>query len=225
LNSAVESSLNYAKVSYYTPRLFGLQIAASFTPSEGKDVIPFLNPGPHVADRQTNIWEAAVNYSDNFGPLTLGIYGGLSVAHDDAKTLGHKGLTDWAVGSQVDWNVNDDVKWSVGGAYRKADTYAFNINNALDSGSTTSLHLSSTLTYGSWSGGAEFGEGSSDGLLLAPTLHDHAYLLDVAYALNTNLQVTAGWEKLNYSRNIGVFYNGAPRIAMDAEFLHAVLNI
>jgi hypothetical protein len=30
---------------------------------------------------------------------------------------------------------------------------------------------------------------------------------------------------LNYSRNIGVFYNGAPRIAMDAEFLHAVLNI
>ncbi len=49
LNSAVESSLNYAKVSYYSPRLFGLQLGASFTPSEGKDVIPFLSGGPHVA--------------------------------------------------------------------------------------------------------------------------------------------------------------------------------
>ncbi len=225
LNSAVESSLNYAKISYYTPRLFGLQIAASFTPSEGKDVIPFLNTGPHVADRQTNMWEAAVNYSDNFGPVTLGVYGGLTVAHDDAKTFGHKGLTDWAVGTEIDWNVNDDVKWSAGGAYRKADTYAFNINNALNSGSTTSLHFSSTVTYGSWIAGGEFGEGNTDGLLGAPTLHNQAYLFDVAYAVNTNLQLTAGWEKLNYSRNIGLFYNGAPHIAMDAQFLHAVLNI
>jgi hypothetical protein len=77
LNSAVESSLNYAKISYYSPRLFGVQLAASFTPSEGKDVIPFLNSGPHAPNRQTNMWEAAINYSDNFGPVTLGVYGGL----------------------------------------------------------------------------------------------------------------------------------------------------
>lgn len=225
LNSAVESSLNYAKISYYTPRLFGLQIGASFTPSEGKDVIPFLNPGPLVPDRQTNMWELALNYSDNFGPVMLGVYSALSVAHDDAKTPGHKGLTDWAVGTEVDWNVNDDVKWSVGGAFRKADTYAYKINNALDGGATTSLHLSSTVTYGSWVAGVEFGEGNSDGLLIAPTLHNHAYLVDVAYSVNTNLQLSAGWEKLNYTRNVGLFYNGAPRIAMDAEFLHAVLSI
>ena len=35
-------------------------------------------------------------------------------------------------------------------------------------------------------------------------LRNHAYLIDVAYAVNTNLQLTAGWEKLNYSRNIGI---------------------
>ena len=116
LNSAVESSLNYAKVSYFTPRLFGVQIAGSFTPSEGKDVIPFLNAGPHVPNRQTDMWEAAINYSNSFGALTFGIYGGLIVGHNDTKTIGHKGLTDWGVGSELDWNVNDDVKWSFGGA-------------------------------------------------------------------------------------------------------------
>jgi len=225
LNSAVESSLNYAKISYYTPRLFGVQLGASFTPSEGKDVIPFLNVGPHVPDRQSNMWEMAVNYSDNFGAVTMGVYGGLTVGHDAAKTPGHKGLTDWALGTELDWDVNDDVKLSVGGAYRKADTYAFNINNAFASGDTTSLHLSTTVTYGSWIAGAEFGNGDAAGFLGAPTLHDHAYLIDVAYVVNTNLQLTAGWEKLNYSRNVGLFYNGAPRIEMDAEFLHAVLNI
>ena len=75
LNSAVESSLNYAKLSYYTPRLFGLQLAASYTPSEGKDVLPFLSHGPQVSNRQKSIWEGAVSYSDNFGPVSLGGYG------------------------------------------------------------------------------------------------------------------------------------------------------
>jgi hypothetical protein len=225
LNSAVESSLNYAKVSYYTPRLFGVQVAASFTPSEGKDVIPFLNSGPHAPNRQTDMWEAAINYTDNFGPVTLGVYGGIILGHDDAKSVGHKGLTDWGVGSQLDWDVTDDMKWSFGGAYRKADTYAFDINNAFSSGSTQSLHLSSTVTYGSWSAGMEFGNGRTDGFLGAPTLGTHALLVDAAYAVNTNLQLTAGWEKLNYSRTSGTFYNGAPTIGMDAVFLHAVLNI
>ena len=225
LNSVVESSLNYAKISYYTPRLFGLQLAGSFTQSEGKDVIPFLNSGPHAANRQTNMWEAAVNYSSNLGPITFGVYGGITVGHNAAKTPGHKGLTDWAVGAQADWDVNDELKLSLGGAYRKADTYAFNINNAFSSGATTSLHLSSTLSYGSWVAGAEFGEGGTDGFLGAPTIGAHAYLIALAYAVNTNVQLTAGWQKLNYSRNIGLFYDGAPRIAMDAEFLHAVLKI
>lgn len=225
LSSAVESSLNYAKVSYYTPRLFGLQLAASFTPSEGKDVIPFLNGGPHVANRQTNMWEAAVSYSDNFGAFTLGVYGGLVAGHNNAKTFGHKGLTDWGFGTQLDWDVNDDVKWSIGGAFRQSNAYVFAINNAFAAGNTQSMHLSTTVTYGSWIAGAEFGNGTADGLLGAPTIGTHAYLIDVGYVINSNLQLTAGWQKLNYNRSSGAFYNGAPRIEMDAEFLHAVLNI
>jgi hypothetical protein len=225
LNSAVESSLNYAKVSYFSPRLFGLQIAGSFTPSQGKDVLPFLNSGPHLANRQTDMWEAAINYSNTFGQMTFGLYGGLIVGHNVAKTFGHKGLTDWGVGSEIDWSVNDDVKWSFGGAYRKADTYAFDIDNALDGGNTQSLHLSTTISYGSWSAGFEFGNGRSDGFLGAPTLGTHGLLVDAAYAVNSNLQLSVGWEKLNYSRNVGRFYNGASVIGMDAGFLHAVLNI
>ncbi|MBV9542459.1 MAG: hypothetical protein JO167_14445 [Alphaproteobacteria bacterium] len=225
LNSAVESSLNYAKVSYYTPRVFGLQIGASFTPSEGKQVLPFVNMGPNVPDRQTNIWEIAANYSDTFGDFTVSGYAGLSMGHDDKRTAGHEGLTDFAFGTEVDWAINDDVKLAVGGAYRQANTYTFNIYSAFNTGRTESMHASTVLSYGSWSVGAEFGHGKADGALGAPTLSTHAYLIDAAYAVNSNLQITAGWQKLHYSQTGALFYNALPRIEMDAVFLHGVINI
>jgi len=225
LNSAVESSLNYAKISYFTPRLFGVQLGFTYTPSEGKDVVPFLNNGPNVLNRQKSLWEAAINYSDNFGPLTLSAYAGLTVGHGDHKTPGHAGLTDWGIGSELDWNIDDDTKLALGGAFRQANTYTFDINSAFTSGATRSTHLSTVLTRGSWSLGGEFGNGDADGMLGAPTLGVHAYMVDAAYAVNTNLQISGGWQKLYYARSAGTFYNGAPRIDMDAVFLHAVLNI
>jgi len=130
LNSAVESSLNYAKISYYTPKIFGVQLAASFTPSEGKDVVPFLSNGPQVPDRQKSIWEAAATYSTDVGPVSLSFSGGWSVGHNDNKTLGHAGLTDWAFGTEADYAINDDWKLAFGGAWREANSYAFDLNNA-----------------------------------------------------------------------------------------------
>ncbi|HWD26846.1 MAG TPA: hypothetical protein VG387_06755 [Rhizomicrobium sp.] len=225
LNSAVESSLNYAKISYYTPKLFGVQIAMSFTPSEGKDVIPFVNNGFAGPNRQKSMWEGAVNYSDDFGPVTLSAYAGATVGHGDRKTPGHAGLTDWGLGAQADWSIDDDTKLSAGGAYREANTYTFDINDALTSGATRSMHASTMLTRGSWSLGFEFGTGSADGARGLPTLGVHAYETDVGYTVNSNLQLSAGWQKLDYGRSIGTFYNGAPKIDMDAVFLHAVINI
>jgi hypothetical protein len=225
LNSAVESSLNYAKISYYTPRLFGVQIAASYTPSEGKDVLPFLASGSHFANRQHSIWEAALSYSDYLGPLSVGIYGGFAFGHAVAKTPGHAGLTDWGLGSEIDYNVNDDVKLSLGGAYRHANTYAFDINNALGGGETTSAHLSATLSYGPWLIGGEYGDGTADSLPATLKLGVRGYETSLGYVFNANLQATMGWQQLRYSRDVGSFYNGAPCIAMDAVFFHLKLHV
>ena len=67
LNSAVESSLNYAKLSYYTPRLFGMQLAASYTPSEGKDVLPSSPAG--------RMWRTGRRASGKERPATATISG------------------------------------------------------------------------------------------------------------------------------------------------------
>jgi hypothetical protein len=224
LSSAAESSFNYAKVSYYTPRLFGVQLAASYTPSEGKDVIPFLSGGPRVPNRQESFWEAAVSYSDTFGPVSLGVYGGVMFAHADgaAKTAGHEGLTEWSVGSEIDYSLNDDVKLAVGGGYRRSNAYAFEINDVLADGATSSAHLSATLSSGPWIVGGEVGDGTAEG---APKLGVHGVSTSVGYVFNANLQATIGWQQLRYDRDAGTFYNGAPRIRMDAAFLHLRLHV
>ncbi len=220
LNSAVETSLNYAKISYYTPRLFGVQLGASFTPSEGKDVVPFVNKGPHVDDRQTNIWEVAASYSDYFGPLQVQLSGGWSTGHDDLKTAGHAGLTDWSLGAELDYALNDDWKLAIGGAYRSANAYRFDINSVFDSGETNSAHLSATLTHGSWILGGELGDGNAQGRLGATTLGLHAASATIGYVLNSNLQLNLGWEQFAYHRDAGAFYDGRDRIKMNAGFLN-----
>lgn len=225
LNSAVESSLNYAKVSYYTPRLFGVQLGASFTPSEGKDVLPFASKGPHVADRQTDMWELALSYNDYVGPFQVSASGGWTAGHDDLKTPGHAGLSDWALGAEVDYAIDDDWKLGFGGAYRRANAYAFGINDVLADGDTTSTHVSATLTRGSWILGGEWGGGSAEGGSLAPTLGLHAASATLGYVLNANLQLNLGWEQFLYHRTSGTFYNGARRLEMNAGFLNIEFKV
>jgi hypothetical protein len=221
----VGASLNYAKLSYYSPRLFGVELGASFTPSESKDVIPFVSAGPHVPNRQRYIWEFAANYTDYLGPVSLGAYGAVSMAHNDARTIGHEGLTDWALGTAADWSINDDWKLSAGVAYRESNAYAFMINNVLAAGTTRAVHASTTATYGSWIAGAELIQGDADGSVGLPTLGVHGYQASIGYVINSNLQLTAGWQQLRYGQNAGVFYNGLPVIKMNAEYLHLDFHV
>lgn len=225
LNSAVESSLNYAKISYYTPRIFGIQIGASYTPSEGREVIPFLNNGPNLPNRQKSMWETAISYSETFGRTSVGVYGAATWGHGDRKTSGHAGLSEYGLGAQIDYDLNDDMKWSVGGAWRHANTYAFDIYDARSTGGTESSHLSTTLTYGPWIFGGEYGNGNADGGVLGPTIGLRGYEASVGYVFNANFQLTAGWERLHYDRSAGTFYNGSPRIQMNAGFLHLRMHV
>jgi hypothetical protein len=225
LRSEVAASSNFAKLTYLSPTLFGLQIGASFTPSEGREVIPFLHEGPQVADRQSAIWEGALRYSDYFGALGLSAYGGFSFAHDENKTPGHAGLSEWALGAQADYDVNDDIKISLGGAFRQSNAYAFDLNSVAANGTTRALHASAEITDGPWLAGFELGNGDADVAPGAPALGLHAYQASIGYVLNANMQITTGWQRIDYARSSGSFFNGAPRLGLDAGFLHLNFHV
>ena len=183
------------------------------------------NLPPDVPNRQRYIWEFAANYTDYLGPVSVGAYGALSMAHNDMKTVGHEGLTEWALGTAADWSVNDDWKLSAGVAYRESNAYAFAINNVLAAGTTRAVHASATATYGSWIAGGELIQGDADGSAGLPTLGVHGYQASLGYVINSNLQLTAGWQQLRYGRDAGAFYNGLSVIKMNAEYLHLDFHI
>ena len=225
LGSSVTSSLNYAKLAYYTPRIMGLKLGVSYTPAESREVIPFLNNGPHASNRQKSIWDVAVSYQENFDALTLSAYGALSVGHGVGKAPGDASLTEWGLGTELDYQIDDDWKFALGGAYRRANTFAFDIYDARTTGGTESTHISSTLSYDAWSIGGEYGRGSANGGALGPMIGVKGWQGAIGYSFDTNWQLTAGWQELTYDDHNSVFYDGSRQIEMSAAFLHLKFKV
>jgi len=225
LRTAVGASSNYAKLAYVSPALFGAQLALSFTPNQGKQVLPFLTAGPDVPGRQVAIWEAGLRYSTDFGPVSLTGYGGVAEGRGEHKLGRQEGVSDLGAGLRADYIVNDDLSLSLGGSYRHSNAYAFDIAQSFDGATTRALHVSASANYGSWVAGVEYGNAVAGSPPGRPRLSLNGYQASIGYVLNTNWQITGGWQRLDYARNSGVFFNGGPRLDMDAGFLHLNLHV
>ena len=106
---------NYAKFAYTSPALFGAQLALSFTPNRGQGGLPFLNAGPHVPGRQADIWEGALRYADEFGPVSLSAYGARGRRTRRAQAAGAGRRQRSGLGLARRLSVNDDIGLSLGG--------------------------------------------------------------------------------------------------------------
>ncbi len=220
VTTAIRASLNYAKVSYYTPRLFGFELGASFTPSEARGVVPFVASDPDIENRQDDMWEFVGSYAGYYGAWSVGAFSGIAVARNAARTALHTGLEDWAAGAELDYAIDDTLKLAIGGAYHQTNAYALNVNSALSGEATHVYHVSALITAQRWLIGTEYIDGSTGNGGHAPALSTSGYEASLGYRVDENLQLTLGWQHRNYGQQIGTFYNDAHDIAMDVAFLH-----
>jgi hypothetical protein len=223
LRTEAGASSNYAKFVYTSPSLLGVQIALSYAPSQGKQ-LPFLNAGPHVADRQADFYEAALRYETEVGPVSLAGYGAFVESRAEHKLPGQEGVSDLAAGLRADYPVNDDITVSLGGSWRQSNAYAFDINQAWQGATTRGQHVSAMLADGAWSAGIEYGNGVAKPVASLPRLGLNGSQASVGYQVSNNIMISAGWQRLGYSRDSGVFFNGAPQLKMDAVYLHLNLK-
>ena len=213
--TSVQSTSNFAKIDYITPRLFGVQIGASFTPQTVRTPLPFTGNPSNDPGRQQNIWEIAANYTGYISNLAVGLSAGFAHGSLRNGTAGSDGLYDWALGVQLATMLSD-VRLSLGGAYRDSNAYAFNLDSVLAQGATHATHLSATSEWNSWIAGLEYSLAEVRG----PVDYDvTGYQVSAGYKINDNLQITVGWQWYDYRRNLGTFYNGLSRIDMNAGFL------
>lgn len=223
LRTEAGSSVNYAKFVYTSPSLLGVQIALSYAPSQGKQ-LPFLNAGPHVADRQADFYEAALRYETEVGPVSLAGYGAFVESRAEHKLPGQEGVSDLAAGLRADYPVNDDITFSLGGSWRQSNAYAFDINQAWQGATTRGQHVSAMLADGAWSAGIEYGNGIAKPVAgqtpNMPRLGLNGSQASVGYQVSSSIMVSAGYQRLGYTRDTGVFFNGLPQLKMDAVYLH-----
>ncbi len=213
--TAVQATSNYAKINYVSPRLFGVQAGASFTPQMVRSPLLFTGNPQGVANRQKNIFELAVNYTSYIGNLAVGLSAGYAHGAVTRKTPGGEDLQDFALGTQFAYMISD-MRLSVGGAYRMTNAYLLDIGQAGRGRQTNALHLSGMAERGPWLFGVEFSDADIEG----PVDFDvKGYQVSAGYRLNDNLQFTAGWQWYDYRRGAGIFHNGLAAIDMNAGFL------
>ena len=209
----VQASSNFAKINYMSPRLFGVQIGASYTPNTVREPLPFIG-NPINGPDQHNIFEFAASYSGYFSNVAVGFSAGYAHGSLKNRVPGLSDLDDWALGAQASYALSD-VKLSLGGAYRSTNAYLFDVRQALGHGGTHATHVSATAERGSWILGGEYAFGDVDG---ATDFNIAGYQVSAGYKINPNMQLSAGWQWQNYSRDAGTFYNGARRINMNGGF-------
>ena len=213
--TAVQSTSNFTKINYVSPRLLGIQIGASFTPKPVRTPLPFTGNLRNDPDQQQNIWEVAASYTGYFSDLAVGLSAGFAQGSVRDRSAAGDSLYDWALGAQLAYPIGA-VKLSLGGAYRDSNAYLLDIGQVLAHGSTHASHLSATAEWGSWIAGGEYSFAKAKG----PVDYNVAgYQLSAGYKINDNLQITGGWQWYDYSRSTGVFYNGLPTLRMNAGFL------
>lgn len=213
--TTVRNSSNYAKINYVSPRLFGVQIGASYTPQTVRTPLPFTGNPVDDANQQHQIWEIAASYTGYFSGFAVGLTGGL--AHGRLKNRTDEGddLLDWAVGTQIAYTI-DDTKISFGGAYRGSNAYLLDIEQVRGDSRGRMVQLSATLEKPVWLAGVEFTNSDIEGPV---DLTVRGFQVSAGYRVNANMQVTIGWQHYDYSRNSGAFYNGLSEIGMNAGFL------
>ena len=101
----MQSTSNFAKINYVSPRLLGIQIGASFTPKPVRTPLPFTGNLPNDPDQQQNIWEVAASYTGYFSSLAVGLSAGFAHGSVRNRSAAGDSLYDWALGAQLAYPV------------------------------------------------------------------------------------------------------------------------
>ncbi|HEY5046975.1 MAG TPA: porin [Rhizomicrobium sp.] len=224
IRTGVFATENYAKISFYSARLSGIEIGGSFTPYEARDGLPFISRGSDPQDHRTDLLEAVANYQGDIGPVSTEAYAGMAVAHGEERMTQQDDLLDWGVGTSLDYDL-EAVKLSLGGGFRQSNGYSFDIDEAFRGGLTRSFRLSATAATGPWIFGIEYSEAVAGREANLPGLRQTGYEPSAGYVVNSNLQLTLGWQYLDFTRDAGVFYDGKRGVELRAAFLHMQFHV
>jgi outer membrane protein OmpU len=186
-----------AKILYFTPSFAGFQLAVSYAPDGTNSRSSFGTGGTNEADQVSNATAIGLNYSADFGEVTIEAGGGYTMAKNETNDGDNHGQGDpyiWAVGANIGYD-----ELTVGGSIsfgNNLTSTGFNGDAAdrahvFDIGATYELHA---VTIGlDWSRGCydDMDDGDVD------QLDDVQLGLSYELGPGVNLAGFTGWFKYN----------------------------
>ncbi len=88
IRTDLNASGDALKIIYYSPRLIGIQLSASYTPELTRGFNDLFNSNDQ-ADQQSDIWEVGVNYQGSLSAFDVGFYAGYVAGYNEKATVGH----------------------------------------------------------------------------------------------------------------------------------------
>jgi hypothetical protein len=183
------------RLTYYTPRFFGFQGGASYTPANGEDTTVFAPVNKDAV--RTNAWAGAVNYVNTFGAFSVAVSGGIAwwpSADGQVSTAAlNDDILDYSLGFQVGF-----AGFVVGGAYRKYDAGDNNVNDGY------AYNIGATFTTGPFAIGLSWHHSKTEGLTQNSGSDEvDQVLLSAAYTMGPGVDLIGSLFYMDYSDETG----------------------
>jgi predicted porin len=208
-----------AKIIYRSPRLFGLQFGLSYTPEFSANLERFVKSAGEDVDQQSNIWEAGLNYDSNLDDVRVRaslvyLMGENERASDTVSSV----ASPWTSGDISEWGGALSLKYkglTVGGGYRHSNAQGGFVDHApvvLTGGASDTgiWSLGALYEVESWKFGLNYARGETNVAVddLAggriETQDGDGWQVAAAYAIDTNIQIAAGYQSYSFDASAGL---------------------
>ncbi len=174
------------KLTYFTPRIAGFQLGASYTPDTSEELGGGLRAA-NTAGQQSEVIEAAINYDGSFGAVGVSITGAIASADLEVPAAGARDQEQWGVSAMVTFS-----GFEIGASYRE--------DNLGTSGANTDRQdfaAGVNYTTGPWTMGIQYAIGEAEAGAAGGEDSNEGVEIGATYALGPGITLTGGvqfWE-------------------------------
>jgi predicted porin len=198
LRTDLIASDDSSKLIYMTPRFFGVQAGISYAPELAKNYAGFVTRQRSQIDQQSEIWEAAVNYSQSFSNVDLAAYFGYVSGSAEARSTPlTDDLEEWGFGLQAKY-----AGFSLGGSYRNTNIVGGGFLTASSLGGGAVLRGRDTSIWavgakyetGPWAFGLNYIRGVAELATAGEKQRGQAYQAAASYEVGPGIVVVLGYQ-------------------------------
>jgi len=206
LRSDIHSSDVWLKLAYYSPRIVGFQFGVSYTPDGSRNLGEFFGSGGNRPNKQSNVFDFALNYIGTFGAVDLGASAGYVTGKNEFNDSPgfFTDVHDWGGGINLGYR-----QWSAGASYRRTNVagggpvlHGAFTSNVIRGNDTTIWSAGVKYETGPWAFGLDYIT-SSEQIPFLANQDGKGMEAAIGYTLDEHIRFTGGYQRFEFDGPFG----------------------